>query len=200
MTTASILVQKACRGDLEAFEQLVLLYQDRVYSHCVNLTGNYDDGQDLAQEVFVRAFRGISSFRGQADFGTWLHRIAINCWINWINMKKNKNWNTLSIDETLTFENSELKREIAATEESPLESVERQEFQAAVRQAVDHLAPEFSSVLILREMEGYSYQEIADIMECSLGTVKSRISRARRDLKQEIEKRLGSEAHGLPKI
>ena len=195
MTMTNILVQKACQGDARAFEELILLYQDRVYSHCVNLTGNYDDGQDLAQEVFVRAYRGITNFRGQADFGTWLHRITVNCWIN---TKKNRRPQLLSTDEPLSGEDGEMVRELSAADETPIEVLERQEFNQLLRQALDNLAPEFSTALVLREMEGYSYQEIADMTKCSLGTVKSRISRARRDLRQEIVRLLGSEAHGLP--
>ncbi len=183
MQDTSTLVQKAGRGDMAAFEQLIVLYQDRVYNHCVNLTGNYDDGQDLAQEVFVKAFKGISSFRGQADFGTWLHRITINCWIN---HKRSRQVVTLSIDEPWSADSSEASREIAATDDSPLEMLEREEFNGVVRKALNNLAPEFSSVLILRELEGFSYQEIADLMKCSLGTVKSRINRARRDLKRTL--------------
>ena len=194
MTTTNTLVQKACQGDLAAFEQLILLYQDRVFSHCVNLTGNYEDGQDLAQEVFIQAFKGISSFRGQADFGTWLHRITVNCWIN---SKRSKKVIALSLDEPWSNESGELSREIAATEESPLAKLEREEFKSLVQQALQSLAPEFGSVLTLREMEGLSYQEIADLTQCSIGTVKSRISRARRDLKKEIENLLGCDVNEL---
>jgi RNA polymerase sigma-70 factor (ECF subfamily) len=184
LTTASILVRKASQGDLSAFEQLVLLYQDRVYSHCVYLTGNYDDGQDLAQEVFVKAFKGISSFRGQADFGTWLHRIAVNAWIN---LSRSKQVVTFSIDEPLVTQTGELNREFFSEQDTPLAALEKKELSSLVRKALLSLAPEFRTALVLRELEGYSYQEIAELTGSSLGTVKSRINRARRDLKKEIE-------------
>jgi RNA polymerase sigma-70 factor (ECF subfamily) len=179
-----MLVRKASQGDLSAFEQLVLLYQDRVYSHCVNLTGNYDDGQDLAQEVFVKAFKGIASFRGQADFGTWLHRIAVNTWIN---SSRSRQVITFSIDETFATQTGELSRELLSEQDTPLEALEKKEFSGLVRKALLSLAPEFRTALVLRELEGYSYQEISELTGSSLGTVKSRINRARRDLKKEME-------------
>lgn len=190
MISIKELVEKAGRGDLRAFEKLLVFYQDRVFSHCLRLTANSDDAQDLAQEVFIRAFRSIKSFRHEADFGTWLHRITVNSWIN--SQRKNKKLVFFSLDEPLNTPDGEMNRELAASEDSPLEAVERQELSAAVRTALDRLAPEYRTVLVLREMEGYSYEEIAQILDCSLGTVKSRISRGRRDIRKEIIK-LGCE-------
>ena len=184
------LVEKAGRGDLRAFEELLVYYQDRVFSHCLRLTANSDDAQDLAQEVFIRAYRSIKSFRGEADFGTWLHRITVNSWIN--SQRKNKKLVFFSLDEPVNTPDGEVLREMAASEDSPLEAMERQELSAAVRTALDRLAPEYRTVLVLREMEGYSYEEIAQILDCSPGTVKSRISRGRRDIRKEIIK-LGCE-------
>ncbi|MDD4768038.1 MAG: sigma-70 family RNA polymerase sigma factor [Desulfotomaculaceae bacterium] len=186
MTSVKDLIKKAQRGDLSAFEELVIIYQDRVYSHCHYLTGNPDDAQDLAQDVFVQAFKGVGSFRNDADFGTWLHRITVNLWINFC--RRNKKVITFSIDEPLYTQESEMARELAASQESPLEIVERSEFNGMVQQALNHLLPEYRTVLVLREMEGYNYDEIAAALGCSLGTVKSRINRGRKALKKEVEK------------
>ncbi len=186
MMSIKKLVEKASGGDLRSFEELVMLYQDRVFSHCFRLTANSDDAQDLAQEVFIQAFRAIKTFRHEADFGTWLHRITVNSWLNW--QRRNKKLLIFSLDNPVNTSNGEVIRELAAGEDSPLEAVERQELSAAVRTALDRLAPEYRTVLILREMEGYSYEEIARMLDCSLGTVKSRISRGRRDIKKEIIK------------
>ncbi len=186
MMSIKKLVEKASRGDLRSFEELVVLYQDRVFSHCFRLTANSDDAQDLAQEVFIQAFRAIKTFRHEADLGTWLHRITVNSWINW--QRRNKKLLIFSLDDPVNTPDGEVIRELAASEASPLEAVEQQELSAAVRTALDRLAPEYRTVLVLREMEGYSYEEIAQILDCSLGTVKSRISRGRRDIKKEIVK------------
>ena len=185
MISIKKLVEKASRGDLQAFEELLLHYQDRVYSHCLRLTANNDDAQDLAQEVFIRAYRSIKKFRQEADFGTWLHRITVNTWIT--QLRKKKKFIFVSLDEPLNTGEGEMIRELAASEDGPLELVERQELSASVRKALARLTPEYQAVLILREMEGYSYEEIAQILDCSLGTVKSRISRGRRDIKKEME-------------
>lgn len=186
MTTVKNLIEKARHNDLKAFEELVIIYQDRVYSHCQHLSGNPDDAQDLAQDVFVRAFKGIGSFRNDADFGTWLHRIAVNLWINF--SSRNKKIVAFSLDEPLPTREGEVSRELAADDESPQEKVERSEFNAMVGGALNRLSPEYRTVLVLREMEGYNYDEIAALLDCSLGTVKSRINRGRKALKKELEK------------
>lgn len=188
LTTVKDLIEKAQQGDLSAFEELVLKYQDKVYSHCRYLAANPDDAQDLAQDVFIQAFKGIKSFRHDADFGTWLHRITVNLWINFC--RRNKKVVTLSIDEPIYARESELTRELAASEEGPMEKVERREFNTMVQSALSRILPEFRTVLILRELEGYNYDEIAAALGCSLGTVKSRINRGRKSLKKELEKQL----------
>jgi RNA polymerase sigma-70 factor (ECF subfamily) len=188
LTSVNDLIEKAQQNDLDSFGELVLIYQDRVYSHCHHLAGNPDDAQDLAQDVFVQAFKGILSFRNQADFGTWLHRIAVNLWINYC--RRNQKIVPLSLDEPVAIRDGEVFRELAASDESPLEKVERSEFNAMVGNALNHLLPEYRTVLVLREMEGYNYDEIAAMLDCSLGTVKSRISRGRKALKKELEKQL----------
>ena len=188
MTFVKDLIEKAQHNDLGAFEELVLIYQDRVYSHCYYLSGNTEDAQDLAQDVFVQAFKSIRSFRNEADFGTWLHRIAVNLWINLC--RRNQKVVTLSIDEPVATREGEINRELASSGESPLEKVERIEFQAMVGSALNQLLPEYKTALVLREIEGYNYDEIASLLGCSLGTVKSRINRGRKALKQALEKQL----------
>lgn len=184
--TSQNLIGKARQGDVKAFEQLVNTYQDRVYSHCMYLTGNADDAQDLAQDVFVQAYKAISSFRHESDFGTWLHRIAVNQWINFC--RRQKKITTVSIDEPLYTDDSELLRELAATSENPLEKLERSEFNLMVKESLDQLPAEYRMALILRDIEGYSYDEIAALLDCSLGTVKSRINRGRKAIKSDLER------------
>lgn len=183
MADSSKLVSLAQQGNKQAFENLVEMYQNRVFSHCYQLTGNYDDAQDLAQDIFIQAFKSLKSFRQEADLGTWLRRITLN---RWINIMRQKKVISISMDEPLPNRDGETAREIAASEESPLEKMERDEFNSLVRAALMQLAPEFRSVLILREMEGYSYDEIASLLGCSLGTVKSRLNRARRDMREKM--------------
>lgn len=185
MTDMKDLIAKSQQGDLDAFEQLVLTYQDRVYSHCMYLAGDPDDAQDLAQDVFIQAFRGLQSFRQESDFGTWLHRIAVNQWIN--HCRRNRRIVTFSMDEPFPSRDSDLLRELAATGEGPLEKVERQEINVQIQRALNRLPEEYRLALVLREIEGYHYEEIAALLGCSLGTVKSRINRGRKALKRELD-------------
>lgn len=189
MTPVKNLITRAQQGDLGAFEQLVLMYQDKVYSHCHYLAGNPDDAQDLAQDVFMQAFKGLGSFRHDADFTTWLHRIAVNLWINFC--RRSRKIVVFSLDEPMTTREGELAREWSDNSENPLEKVERLEFNAMVANALNQLLPEYRMVLVLRDIEGYNYDEIADLLDCSLGTVKSRINRGRKALKKELEKEIG---------
>jgi RNA polymerase sigma-70 factor (ECF subfamily) len=187
LSSVKDLVERAQHDDLVAFEELVLIYQDRVYSHCYNLAGNPEDAQDLAQDVFIQAYKNIRSFRQDADLGTWLYRIALN---HWINLCRKKKLAVFSLDEPLAAEEGKVFRELAASDESPLEKVERSEFNAMVAHALKLLLPEFRIALVLRDIDGYNYEEIASILKCSLGTVKSRINRGRKALKKELEKYL----------
>lgn len=184
MADTTKLVSLAQQGDLRAFESLVETYQNRMFSHCCHLTGSYDDAQDLAQEVFIQAYKHLKTFRREADFGTWLYKIAYN---QWINKKRQKKIVSISNDEPLFNGDGEFAREIAASEESPLEKVQRDEYYGLVRRALMSLSLEYRSVLVLRDMEGYSYEEIAELLDCSLGTVKSRLNRARRNMREEMK-------------
>lgn len=188
MTNRSDLVRFAQKGSARAFEKLIEEYQNRVFSYCYRLTGNYENAQDLAQEVFIQAYRSLNSFRREADFGTWLRRITLNKWIN--SQRKNA-IATVSLNEPIAASDGEYVREIAASEEGPVEKIERQEFLELVERALGRLSLEFRQVLVLRDMEEYSYEEIANILGCSPGTVKSRISRGRKYLRAEIEKLQG---------
>lgn len=176
------LVERFRRGDWTAFEEIVAGYQDRVFTQCYHLTGNYADAQDLAQEVFVRAFRGLASFRGDAELGTWLHRIAVNLFLNWRKGRRTAA-TVVSIDETRDTGEGVLQWQLAGDCEDPTEVMDREQRRQLVREAIARLPRDFRAVLILRDMEGHSYEDIAQILGCSLGTVKSRLNRARKALR-----------------
>ncbi len=181
-----LLIRQAQAGDLRAFEELVVIYQDKIVTMSYYLTGNQADAQDLAQEVFVQAYTKLGSFRQEADLGTWLHRIAMNIWSNM--QRRQKFPNLLSLDDPVQTGEGEFTRSVASDDPAgnPEEAFEGKEFQESVRQALRSLSEEFRVVLVLREIEGYSYEEIARITGCSLGTVKSRMSRARQALREII--------------
>ena len=179
------LIKKAKNKDLQAFEKLVEAYQKRVFALCVQLAGNQDDAQDLAQEVFIQAFASINNFRQESDLGTWLHRIAVNKWINI--SRKQKKTQLVYLDAPVKTVNGEVQREVAASDGNPQELVEEKEFHAQVRKALYQLTYEHRAVLVLREIQGYTYEEIAEILDCSIGTVRSRLNRARKAMKDNLQ-------------
>lgn len=182
MVDVKTLVAKAQSGDTEAFEQLVVIYQDRLYGLCYRLSGNHADAQDLAQEAFVRAYRALQKFRREADFGTYLHRIAVNLWLS----DRKRNHNELSIDDPVLTGEGELPRQIAGGDRQPEQMIEATEYRTLVREGLAVLAREQRVVLVLREMEDLSYEEIAATLGVAPGTVKSRLSRAREALKKAV--------------
>jgi len=184
-----LLIRQAQAGDLRAFEELVVIYQDKIVTLSYYLTGNQADAQDLAQEVLVQAYTKLRSFRREADLGTWLHRITVNLWSNM--QRRQKFPNLLSLDDPVQTGEGEFSRTVASDdpEGDPEEAFEGKELQESVRQALRSLSEEYRIVLVLREIEGYSYEEIAKITGCSLGTVKSRMNRARQALREKIEVR-----------
>ena len=185
MDDTRLLVKRAQNNDLGAFEKLVGLYQNKVYALCVHLAGNHADAQDLAQEALIRAFKSLGSFRNEADFGTWLHRITVNVWLNFC--RKNKGIVQLSLDDPyIDGSGGEVRREVAGTDGDPLQELEDKEFRRLVRTALDDLSGEHRAVLVLRDIEGYSYEEVAQMVDCSLGTVKSRLSRAREMMRRRM--------------
>jgi len=180
-----ILVKKAQNHDLSAFEELVRLYQNKVYALCIQLTSNHADAQDLAQESLIRAYRALGSFRNEADFGTWLHRITVNVWLNF--KRKNTGRHIIYLDDPYRGENGgEVRREVAAENGDPFQALADKEFRNLVRSAINCLSDDHRAVLVLREVEGYSYEEVSQMLGCSLGTVKSRLNRAREIMRQKM--------------
>ncbi|MEW6172613.1 MAG: sigma-70 family RNA polymerase sigma factor [Bacillota bacterium] len=194
MADVNVLVAKAQNGDGEAFEQLVLIYQDRIYGLCYRMSGNHADAQDLAQEAFVRAYRALGKFRREADFGTYLHRIAVNLCISF----RQRNHNELSLDDPVATEEGHLPRQVADRGRQPEEMLEEAEFGNLVREALSVLAREHQAVLVLREMEALSYEEIAASLGVAPGTVKSRLSRAREALKKSVSQLARKKGLDLP--
>lgn len=196
MVDVKTLVAQAQQGDVQAFERLVLAYQDRLYGLCYRLAGNHADAQDLAQETFVRAYRALDRFRQEADFGTYLHRIAVNLWLN----HRKRNQAVLSLDDPVLTGEGELPRQVADNNRQPEQAIEDGELKDLIWQAIGTLGREHRAVLVLREMETLSYEEIAAALGVAPGTVKSRLSRARNALKKalyHLAKQRGLELPGM---
>nr|WP_294682728.1 sigma-70 family RNA polymerase sigma factor [uncultured Anaerotignum sp.] len=180
------LVKKAKQGDLHAFEELILQHEKIVYNVALRMMNHSEDAKDISQEVFLKAYRNIKNFDERSQFSTWLYRITANTCID--EMRKRKGKQSFSLEEELENEEGSMRRQIADEGETPEESLLRQEQKSEILQALDSLSPEHKTAVILRDIKGLSYEEIAELLELSLGTVKSRISRGRSQLKQEFIK------------
>jgi RNA polymerase sigma-70 factor, ECF subfamily len=181
----SELVSELQAGSETAFDWLVTHYHGPVYNLILSMLGDISDAADGTQEVFLKAFRGIRSFRQGSSLKTWLYRIAIREALNhkrWFKRHLQKN---VSID--VEPEEGHSSIEIEDLGPTPFEQFAAHEIQAAVQDALQHIPDVFRSAVILRDLEGLSYEEIAEVLDCSVGTVKSRILRGRRSLKDLLE-------------
>ncbi len=186
------LIVAAQGGDLDAFDTLVRRHQDRVYNQAWRLLGDHDEASDLSQEVFVRVFRKIHLYRGDAAFSTWLYRVTHNLAKNrWKQMQRQGRGKTISLDQPLGSEDdSDRTLEQPDTAPGPRQEAEGREMLAHMDRELQHLSLEHREVLILRFVENLSYDEIAKVLHANLGTVKSRICRARQELRQRMEPHL----------
>lgn len=173
------IIADAAEGDQEAFRQLVEVYQDRVFGHVLSMVSRRDVAEDLTQEIFVKAFFALPRFKRDSAFFTWIYRIASNHCLDFLRKKRGIEQ---PLDAPLGDEESfSLADTLAApVRERPEAGVENE---AALASLLDELDPEQKLILVLRELEGYSYEELTEMMECPLNTVKSRLNRAREALK-----------------
>ena len=166
-------VAQARGGDASAFEELVRTYEAPVYRLALRMCGGRaEDAQEVAQEAFLAAWRGLPRFRGQCRFSSWLYKLTANAAVDHLRREKRR-------PAAVPLENAGEP----ADPHTPQEELERRELHRAVQQALDRLTPEHREVLVLREIQQLSYDEIADALSLDLGTVKSRISRGRRQLR-----------------
>ena len=182
--TEQELVQRAREGDELAFAQLVTDNEKRIYNLCRRLTGNPDDGAELAQEAFLNAWRGLGKFHGESSFATWLYRLTSNVCIDFL--RKEKRRSALSMTVSLDDGGEEQQADLPDERYSPHAEAERRERQDTLRAGLAALSEEHRKVLVLRELEGLSYGEIAQLLEVEEGTVKSRIARARLALRKYL--------------
>lgn len=179
--TEQELVARAKAGDDEAFAQLMRDNEKRIYNLTLRMTGNPEDAMDLAQEAFLNAWRGLKFFKGDSAFSTWVYRLASNACIDFLRRQKRRQ--DISVPMP-TYEDDDSQPDIPDDRFLPEQELERQELRQAVLQGLEQLSLEHRQVLVMREINGLSYQEIADVLDLEAGTVKSRIARARISLRK----------------
>ena len=176
----TVLVRRAREGDLGAYDDLVRRYQERIYATVYHMTSNHEDANDLAQEAFIKAFQALKSFKGGSSFYTWVYRIAVNKTINFLKQRKNKT--QMSLDD-MDF-NAEHDPDLVAliSEKTPRREINLAELQEKLNEAMQKLSEPHRLVVTLHDVQGLSHEEIAEIMDCNIGTVRSRLFYARQQL------------------
>jgi len=180
-TDDKALIAQCLAGQTESFGRLVERHQNRLHHTLFSLMGSEEDARDVAQEAFVLAFQKLKSFRGDSAFYSWLFRIAFNASVSF---RRKHRRNTSSLDAA--HEQSGIETVDASPDAQPAHALEVEEKQQAVRMALSQIAADFREVLVLKEMEGLKYEQIAEIVDCPIGTVRSRIHRARQDLREKL--------------
>lgn len=180
-----LLIRRAQRGDADAFEQLLLEHQKNVYNLCYRMVGNPDDAMDLSQETFLRAWRCLDQYQFASAFSTWLYRLCSNICIDFLRRRRRQQ------TVPLTFEDADGEEQTYAVPDVqplPEEQVELKLTRETLAAAMAQLLPEHRAVLQLRVVNEMSYEQIADVLDIQIGTVKSRLSRARNQLKKILER------------
>jgi RNA polymerase sigma-70 factor (ECF subfamily) len=177
-----MLVKRAQNGDLEAYDELIRRYQERIYTIIYNMTSNHDVTDDLAQETFIKAFKALKSFKCDSSFYTWLYRIAVNITLNYIKQQKGKIQMSLN-DIDLNVEHHPDMVSFVS-EKTPLRDIGLNELQEKLNEALSKLSEKHRLVVVLHDIEGMSHEEIAKILDCNVGTVRSRLFYARQQLQQ----------------
>ena len=176
----SAIVRRAQQGDLAAYDELIRRYQERIYATVYHMTSNHEDANDLAQEAFIKAFQALKSFKGGSSFYTWIYRIAVNKTINFLKQRKNRTHMSLN---DLDF-NAEHDPDLVAlvSDKTPRRDAHLAELQEKLNEAMLKLSEPHRLVVTLHDVQGLAHEEIAQIMDCNVGTVRSRLFYARQQL------------------
>jgi RNA polymerase sigma-70 factor (ECF subfamily) len=188
-------VAQARTGDAKAFNELLQRYERKIFRLALHITQNREDAEDVLQETFLKAYQHLDQFQGQSKFYTWIVRIAVNQAL--MKLRKRKSDRSVSLDDTIDTGEDTVAREIAAWDENPEQQYGREELNQILTSAVDGLTPIYRAVFVLRDVDGLSTEETADALELSVPAVKSRLLRARLQLRDKLTryfKRKGDDA------
>jgi RNA polymerase sigma-70 factor, ECF subfamily len=189
------IVAQARSGDAKAFNELLQRYERKIFRLALHITQNREDAEDVLQETFLKAYQHLDQFQGQSKFYTWIVRIAVNQAL--MKLRKRKSDRSVSLDDTIDTGEDTVAREIAAWDENPEQQYGREELNQILTSAVDGLTPIYRAVFVLRDVDGLSTEETAEALELSVPAVKSRLLRARLQLRDKLTryfKRKGDDA------
>jgi len=191
----AVLLAQAREGDTQAFSELVRRYESKIFRLAQHITQNREDAEDVLQETFLKAYQHLDQFQGNSKFYTWVVRIAVNQAL--MKLRRRKTDKSVSLDETIDTGEDTIVREIAAWDENPEQRFSREEMGQILESAIEGLEPPYRSVFALRDIEGLSTEETADALGLSVPAVKSRLLRARLQLRERLTrqfKRKGDDA------
>ena len=183
----SELINKAKNGDAKAYEGLLKKYKNSVYNLVYRMVRDVQEAEDLTQEAFIKAFNSLASFNEEYAFSTWLYKIATN---NCIDFFRKRKLQTYSLDKPIQYKDSEIQHEIPDPDLNPEKSILARERSSMIQEAIETLPEKYYTAIVLRHNDEKSYEEIAEILELPLGTVKARIFRAREMLNKVLKERL----------
>ena len=179
-----MLIDRARDGDRSAFDQLVLKYEARAYQYAFRLTRDPKQAGDVVSDAFLRVYSALKNFRGQSAFSTWLYRIVTNCFLD--RKKRDKDGNNVSLDSSVNIGDGEVERQYEDDSDGPAEIAERNARETAIQDALGSMPEYQRAMLIMYHVEGLSYEEISDALDLPIGTVKSRLNRARVALREQL--------------
>ena len=191
------LMQNIKNGDMEAFDILVRRWENRLFNVIYRITGDFETSRDIRQEVFLRVYQSAKGYRSDGHFSTWLYRIAINCSIN--ELRKRKRRQTIPLNMPESGEGQTVQSELLDDSPGPEEVIQQNELSEHIRYALRCLPDEQRVVIVLRHYEGLKFQQIASVLNCPLGTVKSRMHHGLEQLRSKLKRycREGEVSHGL---
>ena len=193
-TSEMALVQAAKKGDLEAFSELVKRYDRNIFRIAQHITHNEEDAQDVVQDAFLKAYRNLEQFQGNSKFYTWLVRIAVNEAL--MKLRRRRSDKTVSIDEDVETEEGSMPREVADWGPNPEQLYGQSELSDILKKTIQGLPPGFRTVFVLRDVEGLSTEETAEMLSLSIPAVKSRLLRARLQLRERLARYFKSKRGG----
>ena len=188
----AVLISSCKQGDMAAFESLVHKYQKRMFNIAFRIIGDYEDAGEAVQEAFLSAYRGIGKFRGDATFLTWLTTITVNLTKNRLKQVRGRRHHEIySLDDPIQTDEGSMAADPPSNAPSVQEQLEQHDIRQKVQECISVLETDFREALVLRDMQEFSYEEISGILKIALGTVKSRISRARETIRDCLKRKLG---------
>ncbi len=181
-----VLIERAQKGDRTAFDDLIRRHERRAYQYAYRLTSNQEEACDVVSDAFIRVYSAIQNFKGNSAFSTWLYRIITNCFLDL--RKKEKNKSHLSLDQTISGVDGEMERQIEDDRPGPDGEAERNQRERSMESAVSKLPEYQRAMIVMYHGEGLAYEEIAEALDLPIGTVKSRLNRARLQIREHLVK------------